>query len=218
MAKKYQIKEIFYTLQGEGFHAGRAAVFCRFSGCNLWSGREQDRAEAKCNFCDTDFVGTDGTNGGTYNSANELALAIDSAWQNTSSLNDNKFVVFTGGEPLLQLDEELLLAVKKLGFYTAVESNGTITAPSEIDWLTISPKSNSELVQKSGSELKLVFPQQIKPENVSNLDFKHFYLSPMDENGDRERNNENQKAALNYCLQHPQWKLTMQHHKLWQIR
>jgi 7-carboxy-7-deazaguanine synthase len=214
MAKKYQVKEIFYTLQGEGFHAGRAAVFCRFSGCNLWSGREHDRAQAKCNFCDTDFVGTDGTNGGTYCSARELAEAIDSCWRNSK----NKFVVFTGGEPLLQLDNELLVEVKNLGFYTAVESNGTILAPSKIDWLTISPKPNSELIQKSGNELKLVFPQTIKPEVVENLDFKHFYLSPMDQNGDFEKNKENQKAALNYCLQHPQWKLTMQHHKLWQIR
>lgn len=214
MAKKYQVKEIFYTLQGEGFHAGRAAVFCRFSGCNLWSGREQDRAQAKCNFCDTDFVGTDGTNGGTYSSAKELAEAINSCWQNSK----NKFVVFTGGEPLLQLDNELLIEIKKHGFFTAVESNGTIPAPSEVDWLTVSPKPNSKLIQKSGNELKLVFPQEIKPEAIANLDFKHFYLSPMDENGDLERNNENQKAALNYCLQHPQWKLTMQHHKLWQIR
>lgn len=209
----YLVKEIFYTLQGEGFNSGRPAVFCRFAGCNLWSGHEKDRSEAKCYFCDTDFVGID-EDGGRFKTAAELAERIAQQWSNVGG---KRLVVFTGGEPLLQLDGDLITAVKAQGFEVAVETNGTIAAPPGIDWLTVSPKPNSELVQKSGSELKLVFPHEVHPEAVADLDFKHFFLSPLDA-GDAAKTNANMQAAADYCLQHPQWRLTLQNHKILGLR
>ena len=174
----YSVKEIFKTLQGEGAQAGRPAVFCRFSGCNLWSGREQDRASAQCTFCDTDFVGTDGTDGGKYSSARELATLLASVWGEGT---ENRFVVFTGGEPLLQLDDVLIHAVHEQGFEIAVETNGTLPAPDGIDWVCVSPKAGTTLVQKQGNELKLVYPQPgIDPAQFEHLDFQQFWLQPMD--------------------------------------
>lgn len=210
----YQVKEVFYTLQGEGQHAGRAAVFCRFSGCNLWSGREEDRKTSPCYFCDTDFRGTDGPGGGKFKAAKELAEAILSAWRDPAARQ--KFVVFTGGEPLLQLDSALIAEVKARGFEIAVETNGTIVPPEGIDWLTVSPKPDSELKIRKGSELKLVFPQKVRPESLAELDFKHFYLSPLwSENSEELLANVEQ--ATEYCREHPQWKLNLQRHKFWGI-
>ena len=207
----YAVKEIFYTLQGEGVQAGRAAGFCRFAGCNLWSGREQDRDKAVCRFCDTDFVGTDGTAGGHYRSAAELAAAVARHWPG----GPRPFVVCTGGEPLLQLDDELIAALHGEGFEIAVETNGTIAAPAGIDWLCVSPKAGAELVQRSGDELKLVFPQPgAAPEDYENLDFRHFSLQPMDS----PRQAENVRLALDYCLAHPRWRLSLQTHKTLGIR
>lgn len=210
----YSVKEIFLTLQGEGGQAGRAAVFCRFAGCNLWSGREEDRATATCQFCDTDFIGTDGINGGKFENAADLAATIASFWpQPTQDVKatGQKLVVFTGGEPLLQLDTALINAMHAQGFTIAVESNGTIAAPKGIDWLCISPKAGAELVQKAGTELKLVFPQPgIDPASVENLDFQHFWLQPMD--GPQQA--ANTQAAIEYCLEHPLWGLSLQTHKL----
>lgn len=206
----YSIKEIYYTLQGEGAHTGAAAVFCRFTGCNLWTGREADRAEAKCYFCDTDFVGTDGERGGKY-SADEVVRQLLEAWPNPES--SNMMVVFTGGEPLLQLDEELIKKVKAAGFYIAVETNGTIKAPSGIDWLTVSPKPNSKCIQTTGQELKLVFPHEIKPAEVESWDFERFFLMPLEE-ADTDKTASNTNAALDYCLENPQWRLTLQTHKI----
>jgi 7-carboxy-7-deazaguanine synthase len=203
----YSVKEIFKTLQGEGGQAGRAAVFCRFSGCNLWSGREQDRAEAACTFCDTDFVGTDGSGGGTFSTADQLADAIERKWK-TGVLR--RLVVFTGGEPLLQADTALIDAVHRRGFEIAVETNGTIAAPRGVDWLCVSPKGDVALQQTSGTELKLVFPQvKARPEDFARLDFKHFWLQPMD-GPDREANT---ALAVAYCLQNPQWRVSLQTHK-----
>jgi 7-carboxy-7-deazaguanine synthase (Cx14CxxC type) len=204
----YTVKEIFKTLQGEGAQAGRPAVFCRFAGCNLWSGREQDRADAICQFCDTDFVGTDGPGGGRFESAAELARAIGEAW---ASGAPRRFVVFTGGEPLLQLDAALIEAVHHLGFEIAVETNGTQDADSGIDWVCVSPKAGAPLRQRSGDELKLVYPQTgIDPAEFFDLQFDHFWLQPMD-GPDRAANTE---AAIAYCLAHPHWRLSVQMHKL----
>jgi 7-carboxy-7-deazaguanine synthase (Cx14CxxC type) len=204
----YAVKEIFKTLQGEGGQAGRAAVFCRFAGCNLWSGREADRAEAQCTFCDTDFVGTDGVGGGRFRTAEELAATIAGAWGEGLG---RRYVVFTGGEPLLQLDTSLIAQVRGRGFTIAVETNGTLPAPTGIDWICVSPKAGTPLVQKSGQELKLVYPQRdLDPAAFAGLEFQHFFLQPMD-GPDRERNTE---RAIAYCLGHPLWRISLQTHKL----
>jgi 7-carboxy-7-deazaguanine synthase (Cx14CxxC type) len=208
----YAVKEIFLTLQGEGARAGRAAVFCRFAGCNLWSGREADRATAICRFCDTDFVGTDGTRGGSYASAQALARAIETEW---GSGQDHRYVVITGGEPLLQLDTELLDQLHARGFAVAVETNGTIDPPPGLDWICVSPKAGSELRVRSGQEMKLVFPQaDAPPEAYAGLAFEHFSLQPMD--GPELAGNT--ARAIDYCLTHPQWRLSLQTHKTIGIR
>ncbi|MBS0959602.1 7-carboxy-7-deazaguanine synthase [Acetobacter thailandicus] len=207
----YSVKEIFLTLQGEGGQAGRAAVFCRFTGCNLWSGRSEDREKAQCQFCDTDFIGTDGPGGGKFETAEDLASAIALQWPADSDSYNHRLVVFTGGEPLLQLDDALISAMHKQGFSVAVESNGTIAAPETIDWVCISPKAGTDLVQTSGTELKLVYPQPgLDPASLTALDFKHFWLQPMDGANQQD----NIQAAICYCLQHPQWGLSLQTHKL----
>ncbi|MGK2935054.1 MAG: 7-carboxy-7-deazaguanine synthase [Gemmatimonadaceae bacterium] len=207
----YTVKEIFYTLQGEGAQAGRAAIFCRFAGCNLWTGREQDRESAVCTFCDTDFVGV-GPDGGRFATADELADAVAARWP---SRDARPFVVCTGGEPLLQLDAAAIEAFHSRGIEVAVESNGTQPAPPGIDWLCVSPKAGAELVLDSGNELKLVFPQELAPpEKFESLRFGHFFLQPMD-GPDVERNT---RLALEYCLAHPRWRLSLQTHKLLGIR
>lgn len=204
---KYAVKEIFLTLQGEGANAGRAAVFCRFSGCNLWSGQEKDRGDAVCSFCDTDFVGTNGPDGGSFARAEALAAAIESVW---AGGKENRFVVFTGGEPLLQLDDALIGAVHARGFDAAVETNGTLAPPLGLDWICVSPKAGAPLVAKSGSELKLVFPQQdLMPDDFSGLAFSHFWLQPMD----GAARAANTAAAIAYCLDHPRWRLSLQTQK-----
>jgi 7-carboxy-7-deazaguanine synthase (Cx14CxxC type) len=208
----YAVKEIFLTLQGEGAHAGRASVFCRFAGCNLWSGREADRAEATCQFCDTDFVGTDGTLGRRYATATELADTIAAQWTASS---DNRYVVLTGGEPLLQLDDALIDALHGRGFEIGVETNGTIEAPAGLDWICVSPKGGSELVQRRGHELKLVYPQALAaPETFEDLPFERFSLQPMD----GPEVIQNTARAIDYCLRHPQWRLSVQTHKSLGIR
>jgi len=210
----YTVKEIFYTLQGEGAQSGRAAVFCRFSGCNLWSGREEDRSRAVCQFCDTDFVGT-GPDGGRFKSAGELADTIDRCWEGDGRSAEKKYVVCTGGEPLLQVDEKLIDELHQRGFEVAVETNGTKPAPKSLDWICVSPKAGAPLVQKSGSELKLVYPQEkAPPEEFERLDFRHFFLQPMD-GPDTAANTE---AAIEYCLRHPRWRLSLQTHKLVGLR
>jgi len=210
----YAVKEIFYTLQGEGAQAGRAAVFCRFAGCNLWSGREADRATAICRFCDTDFFGTDGDCGGKFGSAESLAKAIEAKWQG-SALQERRFVVCTGGEPLLQLDGSLIEALHARSFEIAVETNGTVAAPAGLDWICVSPKAGADLVQRSGDELKLVYPQaSFDPSQFVSLDFKHFFLQPMD-GSQRILNTE---LAVQYCLQNPQWRVSVQTHKILAIR
>lgn len=219
----YTVKEIFYTLQGEGAQTGRAAVFCRFSGCNLWSGREEDRSRAVCQFCDTDFVGT-GPDGGRFKSAKELADAIDRCWGggNVASSSPEfsaeaprKYVVCTGGEPLLQVDETLIDELHDRGFEVAVETNGTRPAPSSLDWICVSPKAGAPLIQTRGSELKLVYPQDnAPPEKFEHLDFRHFFLQPMD-GPETQRNTE---LAIDYCLRHPRWRLSIQTHKLVGLR
>lgn len=227
----YAVKEIYYTLQGEGAQTGRAAVFCRFAGCNLWSGREQDRASAICQFCDTDFADTNGPGGGKFVSAEELADAIEATWAGlrgktanagrstpaarAASAQDDgsssQFVVCTGGEPLLQLDAELIDALHERGFEIAVETNGTIEAPASLDWICVSPKAGAEFKQRSGDELKLVFPQPgADPAAFEDLPFRHFFLQPMD----GPHREENTALALNYCLEHPRWRLSLQTHKL----
>lgn len=209
----YHVKEIYYTLQGEGANAGRPAVFCRFAGCNLWSGREQDRSTAVCNFCDTDFVGTDGLGGGVFPDCEGLAAAIESHWPKTSEPNAiaQRFVVFTGGEPLLQLDTALIQALHRTDFVVAVETNGTCTAPEGIDWICVSPKGESKLVLRAGQELKLVYPQDaLKPDDFVGLNFDYFFLQPMD--GPHLKTNT--QSAIEYCLAHPQWRLSLQTHKL----
>ena len=236
----YAVKEIFYTLQGEGANTGRPAVFCRFAGCNLWTGQEADRHRAICQFCDTDFVGTDGPGGGKFATAELLAGAVAAAWPSgsqaerseaaetpplrssfaalrTAAPGDNarRFAVCTGGEPLLQLDPALIVALHEKHFEIAVETNGTIAPPPGIDWLCLSPKADADLVVTSGSELKLVFPQEgVEPERYHGLDFQHFFLQPMD-GPDRERNT---RLALEYCLTHPGWRLSLQTHKILGIR
>ena len=205
----YVVKEIFYTLQGEGANAGRPSVFCRFTGCNLWTGLERDRATAACRFCDTDFVGIDGPGGGRFDSAEELAAAIDQQWPKRYR-RARPFVVCTGGEPLLQVDDDLVHALHDVGFTVAVETNGTKPAPAGIDWLCVSPKAGVPLILQSGDELKVVFPQDgIDPSTLEDLDFRHFFLQPMDgPEGDR-----NTKAAVAYCLNNPVWRLSLQTHK-----
>ncbi len=205
----YTVKEIYFTLQGEGAQTGRPAVFCRFTGCNLWTGREQDRAKAVCQFCDTDFIGTDGPGGGRFQTADALAAAVAEQWPGTNT--SDRFVVCTGGEPLLQLDRAAIDALHANGFSIAVETNGTVKAPDGIDWLCVSPKADAEIVQRSGDELKLVFPQdKAKPEHFADLDFKRFSLQPLDD----PQTAEHTKAAIAYCLKHPQWQLSLQTHKL----
>jgi 7-carboxy-7-deazaguanine synthase (Cx14CxxC type) len=207
----YAVKEIFLTLQGEGAHAGRAAVFCRFAGCNLWSGREQDRAMATCRFCDTDFVGTDGTLGGRYASADELADTIAAQWVGAA----DRYTVLTGGEPLLQLDTALLDALHARGFAVAIETNGTIEVPEGVDWICVSPKAGAELVVRRGHELKLVYPQTgAQPEDFAGLAFARFSLQPMDGPDVAD----NTARAVDYCLRHPQWRLSLQTHKTLGIR
>jgi 7-carboxy-7-deazaguanine synthase len=209
---RYLVKELFYTLQGEGVNAGRPAVFLRFAGCNLWSGREADRTAAACDFCDTDFVGTDGPGGGRYESARDLARAAANAWP--AAEGARPFVVCTGGEPLLQLDVPLVEELHRAGFEIAVETNGTRPVPPGVDWVCVSPKAVADVVVKSGDELKLVYPQAgAEPERYEHLTFKHFLLSPMD-GAQRERNT---RLALEYCLAHPRWRLTLQLHKLLRI-
>jgi 7-carboxy-7-deazaguanine synthase len=208
----YAVKEIFLTLQGEGAHAGRAAVFCRFAGCNLWSGREQDRPSAVCRFCDTDFVGTDGTLGGRYASAGELAATIAAQW---SGEDANRYVVLTGGEPMLQLDAALVDALHARGFSIGVETNGTIAPPDGLDWICVSPKAGADLIVRKGHELKLVYPQaQAAPEDFAALAFERFSLQPMDGADVIE----NTARAVDYCLKHPQWRLSLQTHKTLGIR
>lgn len=203
----YAVKEIFKTLQGEGAQAGRAAVFCRFAGCNLWSGREVDRATAACTFCDTDFVGTDGFGGGKFGTALDLAGTLAKTWGPHQA---SRYVVFTGGEPLLQLDTTLIEAVHAEGFEIAIETNGTLAAPVGIDWICVSPKGNNTLVQTRGDELKLVFRQSdAPPERFELLDFSHFFLQPMD-GPDRQAATEH---AVQYCMDHPKWRLSLQTHK-----
>jgi 7-carboxy-7-deazaguanine synthase len=208
----YAVKEIFYTLQGEGAQAGRPAVFCRFAGCNLWSGREADRARAVCRFCDTDFVGTDGSGGGRYRDAAALADHIAALWpEGVDGRADGRFVVCTGGEPLLQLDAALIAALHRLGFAVAVETNGTIAPPAGIDWLCVSPKAGAPLVVESGDELKVVVRQQgLDPRDFEGLAFRRFSVQPMD---GRERARDTQ-WAIAFCLAHPQWRLSLQTHKL----
>ena len=204
----YNVKEIFYTLQGEGFHAGRPAVFCRFTSCNLWTGREEDRARAICTFCDTDFVGTNGPGGGRFRDAAALAEAIDNAWPDAGS--EHRMVVCTGGEPLLQLDTEVVDALHARGFYVAVETNGTQPAPAGLDWICVSPKIGAPLKLMAGDELKLVYPQAGgDPEQFEHLNFSSFRISPMDGPNIRE----NTAAAVEYCLKRPQWRLSLQTHK-----
>ena len=209
----YSVKEIFYTLQGEGLQAGRPAVFCRFAGCNLWSGVERDRTQAICQFCDTDFVGTDGPGGGKFVDAKALASAINACWI-PQGLPGQKFVVFTGGEPLLQLDASLIEAVHQQGFEIAVETNGTQPAPAGIDWICVSPKAGAPLLLTEGHELKLVYPQAgAMPEQFAQLAFRHFLIQPMD-GPDRARNT---AMAIDYCKAHPQWRLSIQSHKVLNI-
>lgn len=208
----YAVKEMFYSLQGEGRHTGRPAVFCRFSGCNLWSGRERDRASAACTFCDTDFVGTDGDGGGRFANSDSLAAAIDEMWGGGDT---DRFVVLTGGEPLLQVGAELVSALHEREFEVALETNGSLAAPAEIDWITVSPKGATPLAQSFGNELKLVFPQVgVDPVSFEGLRFDHFLLQPRD---DAERES-NTAAAIAFCLQNPRWRLSLQTHKFMGIR
>lgn len=206
----YSIKEIYYTLQGEGFHTGRPAVFCRFAGCNLWSGREEDRATAVCRFCDTDFFGTDGPGGGQFADAARLANAVRAMWPSNGA-GGRPFVVCTGGEPLLQMDDALVRALHEVGLEVAIETNGTRMPPSGIDWVCVSPKAGADFVLKTGNELKLVYPQTgAEPELYRGLPFEHFYLQPMD----GPRRDENTRLVREYCLHHPNWKVSLQTHKI----
>jgi 7-carboxy-7-deazaguanine synthase len=210
----YSVKELFYTLQGEGAQAGRPAVFCRFAGCNLWSGREEDRASAVCRFCDTDFVGTNGPGGGKFASAEALARAVREAWPKSASPRARPYVVCTGGEPLLQLDEALVDAFHAEGLEVAIETNGTLEPPRGVDWICVSPKAGADLVLRSGQELKLVFPQEgADPRAFEELEFEHFYLQPMD----GLLRAQNTERALRYCLEHPPWRLSLQTHKILNI-
>lgn len=208
----YSVKEMFYTLQGEGNHAGRPAVFCRFSGCNLWTGREQDRATAICRFCDTDFVGTNGEGGGKFATAEQLAERINSLWP--ASYPQSKYVVFTGGEPLLQLDTVLIDEMHQQGFEIAIETNGTLPVPEGVDWICVSPKMGSELVVRRGNEIKVVIPQDGQDMALyASLDFEHYFVQAMDGPDQKD----NIRLAIEFCKQHPQWKLSLQTHKLLQI-
>ena len=216
----YTVKELFPTLQGEGAHAGRAAVFCRFAGCNLWSGREEDRASAVCQFCDTDFVGSDGVGGGKFETANNLAKAIETAWRSTSAGPQQRYVVFTGGEPLLQLDEELITVLHQTGFEVAIETNGTIKVPKGVDWVCVSPKAGSDLIVLQANEIKLVVPQA-GHDSVENLmarfekmDYRNRFLQPMD--GPNLKSNT--ELAVGLCQKRPLWRLSIQSHKLIGIR
>ncbi|MDH4120783.1 MAG: 7-carboxy-7-deazaguanine synthase [Deltaproteobacteria bacterium] len=213
----YTVKEMFYSLQGEGAQAGRAAVFCRFAGCNLWSGREADRAKAICRVCDTDFVGDNGPGGGRFQTPQELALAVAAHWPPdppeehalSPGLNP-RLVVLTGGEPSLQVDPPLVQALHQQGFRVALETNGTLPAPTGVDWVCVSPKTDAPLAQTSGDELKLLFPQQgLDPEHFSRLNFRHFFLQPIDS----PQREENTRAAVAFCLAHPRWRLSLQTHK-----
>ncbi len=204
----YSIKEMFYSLQGEGAHSGRPAIFCRFTGCNLWSGREQDRAKSVCDFCDTDFIGTDGSNGGKFQTAADLAQAIHALWPQGE---EDCYVIFTGGEPALQLDAELIGACKAQGMIIAIETNGTKPLPAGIDWICVSPKSSAEVIIEQGDELKLVYPQHnAMPTRFESMAFEHFYLQPMD----GPARSANTAATIQYCLEHPRWKLSLQTHKI----
>jgi 7-carboxy-7-deazaguanine synthase (Cx14CxxC type) len=207
----YAVKEIFYSLQGEGAHAGRPAIFCRFTGCNLWSGQEKHRADAVCQFCDTDFVGTDGDGGGSFKNAVALAKAVVSYWPESITDIIHPYVICTGGEPLLQLDKDLIEAFHNEGVEVAIETNGTIPVPEGIDWVCVSPKSGSTVVVEKGDEIKLVYPQEgHQPSDFVHLNFEHFFLQPMfdeDENG-------HVKETIEYCLTHPRWSLSLQSHKL----
>lgn len=206
----YAVKEIFLTLQGEGLNAGRRAVFLRFAGCNLWSGREADRATASCTFCDTDFVGLDGTDGGRYAEAAALAAKVSSVWGGAAG---RRLVVITGGEPMLQVDEALIAALHDAGFEIAIETNGTLPVPRAIDWITVSPKAGTQVVQRSGDEIKLVWPQHgIDPRELEAWDFRHFLVQPLDGPGD------NVRAALDHVVAHPIWRLSLQTHKLIGLR
>lgn len=208
----YSVKEIYYTLQGEGAHTGRPAVFCRFAGCNLWTGREADRHAATCKFCDTDFVGTNGINGGKFATAADLAAAVLLQWPQHQRAHP--FVVCTGGEPLLQIDDDLVAAFHDRNFEIAIETNGTLLPPDGIDWICVSPKAGADFQLRSGNELKLVFPQPgAEPERFCGLDFEHFFLQPMD----GEHTERNIRLAMEYCLKHPQWRLSLQTHKLLNI-
>ena len=212
---KYFVKEIFYSLQGEGFYAGRPAIFCRFAGCNLWSGRESDREKAVCKFCDTDFVGCDGPGGGQYSSAVVLTEKIGELWPHKNLKSYKPLVVCTGGEPLLQLDGELISRLHEKGFEIAIETNGTMMPPEGIDWICVSPKAHAPLLLKSGQELKLVFPQEgAPPEKYEMLNFSHFFLQPLDA-PDRESNT---RLALEYVLSHPMWRLSLQLQKILKIK
>ncbi|MEZ5946604.1 MAG: 7-carboxy-7-deazaguanine synthase [Hyphomonas sp.] len=209
----YTVKEAFYTLQGEGAQTGRAAVFLRFAGCNLWSGLERDRDEAVCRFCDTDFIGTDGENGGKFRTPETLAGLVASIWCANAEPGGKRYVVCTGGEPLLQLDPPLIGALHEQGFEVAVETNGTVEPPEGLDWICVSPKANADLVLKRGNELKLVYPQdepEAQPERFIQLDFQHFFLQPKDD----PHAARNVQAAAEYCLKYPQWRLSLQTHKL----
>ena len=206
----YSVKEIFYTLQGEGGNAGRAAVFCRFSGCNLWSGLEKHRSDAICKFCDTDFVGTDGINGGKYRTSNDLSNKIESTWCGQES----RLVVFTGGEPGLQIKEELVAELQARNFEVAIETNGTVSIPQNIDWVCVSPKASTKLLVTKGDELKLVFPQEgVNPNNFIGLDFTHFFLQPLDDANLAK----NSQSAVQYCMSHSKWRLSTQTHKVLNI-
>lgn len=208
----YQIKEVFYSLQGEGAHSGRPAIFCRFSQCNLWSGREADRAEAICQFCDTNFIGTDGQNGGRFVDAKALTAHLLSFWPTSST--QHPFVVLTGGEPLLQVDDDLIKALHHAKFEIAIETNGTKLPPAGIDWICVSPKAGAPWILQQGDELKLVYPQHgLLPDQIPLKDFTHYYLQPLDD-ANREQN---LREAINYCLQHPNWKLSLQTHKIMNI-
>ena len=207
----YNVKEIFYSIQGEGFHTGRPSIFCRFSGCNLWNGLERDREIAKCNFCDTDFVGTNGVGGNKFLNEDDLAKEIISYWPNSSK----PFVILTGGEPMLQVDKKLIHALKSYKCHLAIETNGTIKVPNEIDWICVSPKAGNSLVQVYGDELKLVYPQKnITPEEYENYSFKNFSLQPMD--GELKLHNTN--LAIEYCKNNPNWKISLQTHKIIGVR
>lgn len=208
----YAVKEIFYTLQGEGAQSGRAAVFCRFAGCNLWSGWEADRAGAVCKFCDTDFVGTDGDGGGRFATADELAEAIASRWPQSDA--GVRFVVCTGGEPLLQLDAALIDALHRRNFFIAIETNGTVPVPEGVDWVCVSPKSGAALVVTRGDELKVVYPQETDPRAYAWLEFEHFFVQPMD----GEHAKESLEAAVRFCAENPRWRLSLQTHKIIGVR